>query len=114
MEQVKIEIVDGVKCFTYKGIEMDRETWESAGCPIYCGKITDEVMCMLVKELYEGLVAIWGEDSVKMYIKKGTKYKRFDEIDDTRWREEEILIMTNGGIYYEDMTDEEYNALNKE
>lgn len=111
MTQVEIKEVCGAKCFIYKGLEMDRETWESAGCPIYCDRITDEAMCSLVKELYDTLVAIWGEDVVKKYINKGTKYDRFDEVDDVRWREEEILIMTNGGVYYEDMTDDEYNAI---
>lgn len=66
------------------------------------------------QRLYNILVNVFGECAVQNYIEKGMDYKRFDEIDEIRCREEENLFLDYGGRYYEDMTDEEYNNLPKE
>ena len=36
--EVVKEVINGVEVFTYKGIEIDRNTWESASCPMFCDK----------------------------------------------------------------------------
>lgn len=104
--EVKIEIVNEAKCFTYKGIEVDRETWESAPSPICCEKITDEDMCAIARTLHDVLVSVFGIVDVNKYVNKtihGVNFNDFDKIDEFRWREEENLILDYGGKYYEDM-----------
>lgn len=103
MKDVKIEIVNGAKCFTYKGIEVDRETWEGAITPICCDKITDEDMCMIAKMLYHILCNEFGGYAVSHYVEWGNEWEEYDKIDEFRWREEEDLFLVYGGIYYEDM-----------
>lgn len=111
MNKVKITRENGVTFFNYKGIEIDTNTWECAGCSMYCGNITDDDYCNIVKELYASLVQTFGEEKIANYIKelsKDTHSKEFENIDIVRWEEEEKLFLNYGGKYYEDMTDEEY------
>jgi hypothetical protein len=112
MNEVKITTKNGITFFNYKGIEVDRVTWESAPCPMYCDKVTDEECCDIAKTLYLKLVDVFGIVEVTTYIKSDEKGSdRFNDIDDFRWREEENLFLDYGAIYYEDMTDEEYSDL---
>lgn len=111
MNDVKITKENGITFFDYKGIEVDRVTWESAPCPMYCDKVTDEECCDIAKTLYLKLVDVFGIVAVGKYINKmvhGVDFNDFDDIDDFRWREEENLFLDYGAVYYEDMTDEEY------
>jgi hypothetical protein len=114
MNDIKITKENGITFFDYKGIEVDRVTWESVPCPMYCDKITDEECCEIAKTLYLTLVDVFGIVAVGKYINKmvhGVDFDDFDDIDDFRWREEEKLFLEYGAIYYEDMSDEEYNTL---
>ena len=115
MSEVKITEVNGAKCFEYRGIEVDRETWESASCPMCCEKITDNDCCEIAKSLYMILCDTFGKHEVGKYINKinhGVNFSRFDEIDDFRWREEENLFLDFGGQYYEDMETGENSRYN--
>ena len=103
MKDVKIEMANGVKTFNYKGIEVDRVTWESAPFPICCNNISDEDMCMIAKMLYHILCNEFGGYEIKKYIEWGREWEEYDKIDDFRWVEEEELFCKFGGIYYEDM-----------
>ena len=103
MEKVTIEVVNGAKCFTFNGIEVDRETWEGAISPICCDGISDEDMCMIVKILYHILCDEFGGYNISHYVEWGAEWEEYDKIDEFRWREEEELITQFGGIYYEDM-----------
>lgn len=95
--------------FIYKGIRIDKMSWESASCPMYCGNISDDDMRKIVKELYWTLVDTYDREVIAKYVNnENERYERFDEIDDFRWVEEENLFLDYGGKYYEDMTDEEY------
>jgi hypothetical protein len=116
--EVVKEVIDGVEIFTYKGIEIDRDTWESASCPMFCGKITDDDMRQLVVCLYDEMVSVYGEKDVKTYIEIKDKlancescdYKDiqyYDEMDSFRWIEEERLFCYSGGVYYEDMEEDD-------
>ena len=111
MNEVKITHENGVTYFNYKGIEIDRVTWESVGCPMCCKDITDENMCNIAITIYNILEDCFGKEKLNKYINKivhGVDFIDFDDIDDFRWREEEKLFLDYGGKYYEDMTDEEY------
>lgn len=106
MNEVKITTDNGITYFNYKGIEIDRVTWESAPCPMNCSNITDEEMCHIAKTLYLVLVDVFGIVAVGKYINKmvhGVDFNEFDKIDEFRWREEENLLLDYGAIYYEDM-----------
>lgn len=102
MKDVTIEVVNGAKCFTYKGIEVDRETWEGAISPICCDAITDVDMCMIAKLLYHILCNEFGGYAVSHYVEWGAEWEEYDKIDEFRWREEEDLFLVYGGVYYED------------
>ena len=117
IKDVKITTENNIKLYQYKGITIDRVTWEEAPCPMYCGNIDDNTMCKIVVTLYEILKDKF-EEELNDYIeyRNGKEFSLerqyvLEDIDDFRWREEEELFCQNGGIYYEDMSDEEYNRL---
>lgn len=104
--------------YEYKGINISKSTWEDAPCPMYCGNVAIEGIKNILRLLYRDLVVTYGEDIVKEYINyiNGVENKvedimLYENIDECRWKVEEQLFLDNGGIYYEDMTDEEYNKL---
>ena len=112
--KVEKSVVNGVVYYSYRGIFVSRADWASAACAIYCDEISNKDMEEIPQRLYNILVNVFGECAVQNYIEKGMDYKRFDEIDEIRCREEENLFLDYGGRYYEDMTDEEYDNLPKE
>lgn len=86
------------KVFTYKGLSIDRITWESAPIPICTKAISDESMQLLVEELFDILNKWYKFDESD--IKDNTDN---EDLDMARWREEEELFLKYGGVYYEDM-----------
>ena len=117
IKDVKITTENNIKFYQYKGITIDKETWEEAPCPMYCDKIDDDTMCNIVVSLYDILERDFG-DNLKDYIDynngKELPLERTDvleHLDSYRWTAEEELFSINGGIYYEDMSDEEYDRL---
>ena len=104
--------------YEYKGINISKGTWEDAPCPISCKDITIEGIKNILKLLYRDLVVTYGEDIIKEYINYINGIENnvedimlYENIDELRWKVEEQLFLDNGGIYYEDMTDEEYKKL---
>lgn len=97
-------------------IEIEIGMWESAACPIYTGKITDEKLEWAEHELYKRAVAITRNKQMVDDLLNGKgelvedQHKRGKFIE-RLCEEEENLVMEIGGIYYEDMTDEEYEAI---
>lgn len=97
-------------------IEIELGMWESTPAPIYTGKITDEKLEWAEHELYEIAVAITRNKQVvdDFLNEKGElvddQYKR-EKFLERLCEEEEKLVIEIGGIYYEDMTDEEYDAI---
>jgi hypothetical protein len=95
-------------------IKIDLLDWESAACAIYTANVdlaTAEI------ELYSAMRAKWGYDDndINKFLNNAD-----DDNDDYNAREkflsrlceeEELAVMRNGGIYYEDMSDEEYNRI---
>ena len=117
IKDVKITTEKNVKFYQYNGITIDKVTWEEAPCPMYCGNIDDDTMCKIVVSLYDTLERDFGND-FKDYVDynngKELPLERtnvLENLDSSRWVEEEMLFAQNGGIYYEDMSDEEYDRL---
>lgn len=90
-----------MKEFEYKGLRVDRETWESAPFPIDCSRIIDEKMQELVEELFNTLHCCYGysEEDIMEYA----KYEDHEDIDTARWESEEQLVLDYGGRYYDDV-----------
>lgn len=97
-------------------IKIDLLDWESAACAIYTANVdlaTAEI------ELYSAMRNKWGYDDNDINKFLNTPEDDLND-EDYNAREkflsrlcetEELLVIHNGGIYYEDMSDEEYNRL---
>jgi hypothetical protein len=97
-------------------IEIELGMWESAPCPIYTGKITDEDLNRAELELYQIMVDYYAydEEMVNAFLNgEGDDYER-DKFQDFLCEEEEKLVIEIGGKYYEDMTEEELSEVAKE
>jgi hypothetical protein len=113
-KDVVITTIGNTKIFNYKGIEVDKDTWESAILPMCCNEIDDDNMCQIAIYLYDKMVEVYGEEDVKQYVSmidRLANSKRcdvadilyFNEMDSIRWEEEENLFIEFGAVYYEDM-----------
>lgn len=101
---IEITTEDGALVYTYKNINISRETWESAPFPIYCDQLDDEDMGCIVRTLYDILVDEYGKEAVDDYASnKSINTEEWERIDDLRWREEESLFIEWGGVYYDDI-----------
>lgn len=93
-------------------IKIDLMDWESAACAIYTANVdlaTAEI------ELYSAMRAKWGYDDndINKFINNpdDCDYNVREKFLSRLCEEEELAVMRNGGIYYEDMSDEEYNRV---
>lgn len=115
IKDVVITTIGNTKIFNYKGIEVDKYTWESAPAAMCCKDIDDDSMCQIAIYLYDTMVEVYGEEDVKRYvfsmIDRLSNFESYDvadieyydEMDSFRWREEEELFIEFGAVYYEDM-----------
>lgn len=107
--EVTKTIVNGVEEYQYKGLRIDKETWESADCPMCCEKITDEGMSNIIVNLHNMLTTYYGDKMTERYIKSINNNSSemleedFEEMNNFRWTEEELLFSDFGGEYYEDI-----------
>ena len=61
------------------------------------------------------VVGYWNKEDVNRLLKGIGETDEINEFKDAVSKEEEVLIMNYGGVYYEDMTEEEYaNVLETE
>lgn len=93
-------------------IEIELGMWEMAPCPIW----TDNVdLDSAEKMLYQSAVTEWGEKEVENFLKQdgngGDWTSKWEKFMSWLCAEEEAIVCECGGIYYEDMSDEEYNAI---
>ena len=122
LNDVKKEIINGTEIYNYKGIEMDKTTWESAAAPMYCGEITDDEMRQLVVYLYDEMVSVYGKQDVEKYVKikksltncencdyDDNDIEYYDRMDQFRWIKEEELFNYFGAEYYEDIDEDDEN-----
>jgi hypothetical protein len=94
-------------------IEIEVGMWESAPCPIYTGNITRENLEKAEQELY-GIMCHyyrWNKEDVNRLLKGIGDANEIEDFKDAVCKEEEVLIMNYGGVYYEDMSEEEYNSI---
>lgn len=91
-------------------IKIELGAWESAPCPIYTDNITKEDLEKAERELYDIMCHYyrWNSDDVNRLLKGIGDSDEIEDFKDAVCKEEEILIMNYGGVYYEDMSDEEY------
>jgi hypothetical protein len=101
--------VNGNDYYRYKGTIISKTTWEDAGCPIYCGGISEDKMIMLLIDLHNAATIYFGEEQYNNYLQNEIK----DNLVAAKMNEilcelEEQMFIKYGGKYYEDMNDEEY------
>ena len=91
-------------------IKIDLDAWESAICRIYTGNITREDLEKAERELYDIMCHYyrWNKEDVNRLLKGIGETDEIEDFKDAVSKEEEVLIMNYGGVYYEDMSDEEY------
>mgnify|MGYP003509659520 CR=1 FL=1 len=97
-------------------IKIDLLDWESAACAIYT---TNVDLATAEIELYSAMRAKWGYDDndINKFLNtpeddlNDEEYNAREKFLSRLCEEEELAVMRNGGIYYEDMSDEEYNRL---
>lgn len=89
-------------------IEIELGAWESAPMPIYTAKVDVELAERL---LYGTMLNYYDEQEIIKYLTTEEKDYRWGKFMDRMCEEEEKIVIECGGIYYDDMTDEEYNAL---
>ena len=98
-------------------IKIKLDAWESAPCPIYTGNITKDDLEKAERELYDIMCHYyrWDKEDVNRLLKGIGETDEINDFKDAVSKEEEVLIMNYGGVYYEDMTEEEYaNVLEAE
>lgn len=91
-------------------IKIELDAWESMPCPIYTGNITKEDLEKAERELYDIMCHYyrWNKEDVNRLLKGIGETDEIEEFKEAVSKEEEVLIMNYGGVYYEDMSDEEY------
>ena len=91
-------------------IKIELDAWESMPCPIYTGNITKEDLEKAERELYDIMCHYyrWNKEDVNRLLKGIGEDDEINEFKEAVSKEEEVLIMNYGGVYYEDMSDEEY------
>ena len=97
--------------FGFDGLDIiSREQYETLPCGMYAYGFTDEQMQQIAQEIYDTLHSQYGFDKnqLREYF---TDYDPDSEIDDPFWREMEDIAVKMGMVYYDDMTDEEYQKI---
>lgn len=87
-------------------IKIDLDYWENAPFPIKTDKVNQK---KAEKDLYIAMRQCGYDDEfIEQFFKKNPmEYTLEDEdFDIACWNEEEIAILDNGGIYYEDLEEE--------
>lgn len=101
--------------FQCKGLDIvSRGDYESMISPMYAGEFDDEKMQNLAEEIYQSLRCEYGysDDEIHDF------FTNPDACEDEKmsghfWIEMENIAVNMGMRYYEDMTDEEYNAISE-
>lgn len=94
-------------------IKIELGAWESAPCPIYTDNITKDDLEKAERELYDIMCHYyrWNSDDVNRLLKGIGDSDEIEEFKDAVCKEEETLVINYGGVYYEDMPEEEYDAI---
>lgn len=101
--------------FQCKGLDIvSRGDYESMPSPMYAGEFDDEKMQNLAEEIYQSMRYEYGysEDELHDF------FTNPDACEDEKmsghfWIEMENIAVNMGMRYYEDMSEEEYNAISE-
>lgn len=100
---------DGKEYYQYKGTIISKSDWENSRCPIYCGRISEDKMIMLLLDLHNGATIYFGEEQYNNYLQNKIEDNFVAaKMNETLCNMEEELFIRYGGKYYEDMSTEEY------
>lgn len=88
-----------------------RDDYETLPCPLCTKEFSNDKMQRLAELIYNSLVSKYGEIDVENYFNNCLLRYKFDIINNTYWRDMEDIAIEMGMRYYEDLTDEEYNAI---
>jgi hypothetical protein len=88
-----------------------RDDYETLPCPLCAKEFSNDKMQRLAELIYNSLVSKYGEIDVENYFNNCLLRYKFDIINNTYWRDMEDIAIEMGMRYYEDLTDEEYNAI---
>lgn len=89
-------------------IEIEVGAWESAALPIYTDNVDIE---LAEKWLYDTMLNYYDAQDIEKYLTTKENDYRRDKFMDRLCEEEEKIVIECGGIYYDDMTDEEYDFI---
>lgn len=101
------------KEFSYKGIVITREDYESMPCPMYAHEFTDAQMEELVEYIYNTLRVNYGYNEHEINILNSNEDMSSDveKFDERFWEVMETCAIDMNMRYYEDMSDDEYNEV---
>jgi hypothetical protein len=100
---------DGNDFYHYKGTIISKSHWDNAGCQMYCGRISEDKMIMLLLELHNTATIYFGEEQYNNYLQDKIEDNFVAaKMNDTLCKLEEKMFIKYGGKYYKDMSDEEY------
>lgn len=107
IKEVKKTTFNGVDTFDYKGLNVEKVTWEFQDIPMNCDNISDYDMCLIAIGVYDTLLNKYGEEPMDYYLEYASgnfldEYYTFEfleEMDEFRWDIEEKLFLKFGGVY---------------
>lgn len=85
-------------------IKIDLDAWEAASIPIYTANVDIE---LAEKLLYGTMLNYYDEQEIIKYLTTEEKDYRWGKFMDRMCEEEEKIVIECGGIYYEDMEDDD-------
>lgn len=101
--------------FQCEGLDIvSRGDYESMPSPMYAGEFDDEKMQNLADEIYHSLRYEYGysEDELRDFFTNPDAVEN-EKMSGHFWIEMETIAVNMGMRYYEDMTEEEYNAISE-
>ena len=107
-----------VNYYTYfqcKGLDIvSRADYESMPFPMYAGEFDDEKMQNLADNIYQTLYHEYGysDDELHEFFTNPDACDN-EKMSEYFWIEMENIAVNMGMRYYEDMTDEEYDAISE-
>ena len=100
---------NGNEYYHYKGTIISKSDWENSSYPMYCGRISEDKMIMLLLELHNTAIIYFGEEHYNNYLQDKIEDNFLAaKMNDPLCKLEEKMFIKYGGKYYKDMSDEEY------
>ena len=93
---------------------VSRGDYESLPAPMYAGEFDDEKMQNLAEEIYQSLRCEYGysDDEIHDFFTNPDACEN-EKMSGHFWIEMEKIAVNMGMRYYEDMSNEEYNAISE-